>query len=71
MKLIKEIREEIMKKGPDSIWTHDTPGDISAVCSTMKQWIREIPEGLIFGSGYEAFVKASGGFARVLPAREI
>lgn len=50
-----------MKKGPEIIWEHNRPGEASEICSLMKQWLREIPEGLIFGSSYEGFVKASGG----------
>lgn len=59
VKTMKDVRAQIETDGPliiQNIENLSTP----CVCSLMKQWIREVPEGIISERSYDMFLNAKG-----------
>jgi hypothetical protein len=59
VKTVKDIIVDIDQKGPQIIASLG-PAPLNCVCSILKQWIRDIPEGLVGEDIYRRLYAVKG-----------
>ena len=60
---MNEVKEVIDEQGPEVIWELEKEKLITpSVCSLLKLWLRDLPEGLVPNDDFRRFLDAKGEF---------